>query len=222
MVENLNWESFREKYHLKNDKYVQDVILLQRLQSDNRYPIILYPQLLREQLSKKFMIGSIGVTMNDKNHIYLHDFLNVAKQLNLKGDDWEFLVHPYNPKDATVPSIPEIPTEKTEFYKTRNWGCLIPFIIVAFLFTLPAFFISPKDPGLGIIVAILWIPFVLLMAHKMNVGKLESKIRTRKLTQPEIKQLEQEAQEKYQKDIKAYRKLRIRIHTTIKFSSSTS
>lgn len=42
-------------------------------------------------------------------------------------------------------------------------------------------FISPKDPGLGIIVAILWIPFVLLMAHKMNVGKLESKIRTRKL-----------------------------------------
>ena len=208
MVENLNWESFREKYHLKNDKYVQDVILLQRLQSDNRYPIILYPQLLREQLSKKFMIGSIGVTMNDKNHIYLHDFLNVAKQLNLKGDDWEFLVHPYNPKDATVPSIPEIPTEKTEFYKTRNWGCLIPFIIVAFLFTLPAFFISPKDPGLGIIVAILWIPFVLLMAHKMNVGKLESKIRTRRLTQPEIKQLEQEAQEKYQKDLKAYRKLR--------------
>ena len=103
MVENLNWESFREKYHLKNDKYVQDVILLQRLQSDNRYPIILYPQLLREQLSKKFMIGSIGVTMNDKNHIYLHDFLNVAKQLNLKGDDWEFLVHPYNPKECDSP-----------------------------------------------------------------------------------------------------------------------
>ena len=84
------------------------------------------------------------------------------------------MVHPYNPKDATVPSIPEIPTEKTEFYKTRNWGCLIPFIIVAFLFTLPAFFISPKDPGLGIIVAILWIPIILLMAHKINMGKLES------------------------------------------------
>ena len=84
MVENLNWESFGEKYHLKNDKYVQDVILLQRLQSDKRYPIILYPQLLREQLSKKFMIGSVGVALKDKNHIYLHDFLNVAKSLNLK------------------------------------------------------------------------------------------------------------------------------------------
>ena len=155
MVENLNWEYLEKTYHLKNDKYVQDVILLQRLQSDKHYPIILYPQLLREQLSKKFMVGQVGVLLKDKNHIYLHDFLNVAKSLNLKGDDWQFLVHPFNPNDATVPSIREIPTERTEVYKTRNWGCLIPFIIQALLFTLPAFFVSPNDPGLGIIVAIL-------------------------------------------------------------------
>lgn len=32
MHENLNWESFSVQYHLKNDKYVQDVSLLQRLQ----------------------------------------------------------------------------------------------------------------------------------------------------------------------------------------------
>lgn len=208
MVENLNWESFGKTYHLKNDKYVQDVILLQRLQSDKHYPIILYPYLLREQLSKKFMVGQVGVLLKDKNHIYLHDFLNVAKSLNLKGDDWQFLVHPFNPNDATVPSIREIPTERTEVYKTRNWGCLIPFIIQALLFTLPAFFELPNDPGFGIILAILWIPYILIVAHKLDVGKLETKIRTRKLTQQEIKQLEQEAQEKYQKDIKAYRKLR--------------
>lgn len=208
MVENLNWKSFGETYHLKNDKYVQDVILLQKLQSDKCYPIVLYPQSLREQLSKKFMIGSVGVALKDRDHIYLHDFLNAAKSLNLKGDDWQFLVHPLNPKDATVPSIPKISTERTEFYKTRNWGCLIPIILVAFFFTLPAFFLSPQDPGLGIIVAVLWIPFVLLMAHKMDVGKLESKIRTRKLTQQEIKQLEQEAQKEYQQEIKAYRKLK--------------
>jgi len=208
MTDNLNWNSFREQYNLKNDRYIKDVSLLQRLQDDTHYPTIIYPQLLREQISKTFMIGSVGVLLKDQSHIYLHDFLNVAKSLNLKGDDWQFLIHPFNPKDATVPPMPKIPTEKTEFFKTYNWGCLIPFIIMAVLFTLPAFFISPEDPGLGIVVAILWIPFVLLMAHKMNVGKPESKMRTRKLTQQEFRQLEQEALEKYQKDIKAYRNLR--------------
>lgn len=34
MRENLNWGSFSEQYHLKNDKYVQDVALLQRLQKN--------------------------------------------------------------------------------------------------------------------------------------------------------------------------------------------
>ena len=208
MVDNYNWNTFREQYHLKNDRYIRDIFLLQRLQNDTHYPTIIYPQLLREQISKKFMIGSVGVLTKDKSHIYLHDFLNTAKSLNLKGDDWQFLIHPFNPKDATVPSLPKIPTEKIETYKSRNWGCLIPVIIMAAIFTLPAFFISPEDPGLGIIVALLWIPFVLLMAHKMDVGKLESKVRTRKLTQQEIKQLEQEAHDKYQKDIEAYRKLR--------------
>lgn len=208
MADNLNWNTFREQYHLKNDRYIRDVILLQRLQDDTHYPTIVYPKLLSEQISKKFMIGSVGVLMKDKNHIYLHDFLNAAKSLNLKGDDWQFLIHPFNPKDAIVPSLTKISTEKTESYKSRNWGCLIPVIIMAVLFTLPAFFISPEDPGLGIIIAFLWIPFVLLMAHKMGVGKLESKIRTRKLTQQEVKQLEQEANEKYQKELDAYRKLR--------------
>ena len=207
MYGNLNWESFSEQYHLKNDKYVQDVALLQRLQKTDCYPVILYPKLLCEQLSKKFIIGSIGVG-KDKSHIFLHDFLNTAKQLNIKGDDWQFLIHPFDPKDATVPQMPDIPTEKTESYQTHNWGCLIPIIIVAALFTLPAFFISPEDPGLGVIVAILWIPFVLLMAHKMNVGKSETKIRTRKLTQHEIDQLQQEALKKYQDNLEAYRKLR--------------
>ena len=104
MRENLNWGSFSEQYHLKNDKYVQDVALLQRLQKTDCYPVILYPKLLCEQLSKKFVIGSIGVG-KDKSHIFLHDFLNAAKQLNIKGDEWQFLIHPFDPKDAAVPQM---------------------------------------------------------------------------------------------------------------------
>jgi len=207
MHKNLNWESFSEQYHLKNDKYVQDIALLQRLQQTDCYPVILYPKLLCEQLAKEFIIGSVGAG-KDKSHIFLHDFLNAAKQLNIKGDDWQFLIHPFNPKDATVPQMPNIPTEKTECYESHNWGCLIPVIIMAALFTLPAFLMSPEDPGLGLIVAILWIPFVLLMAHKMDVGKPETKVRTRKLTQHEIDQLNQAALKKYQDDLDAYRKLR--------------
>ena len=46
------------------------------------------------------------------------------------------------------------------------------------------------------------------MAHKMDVGKSETKVRTRKLTQHEIDQLKQTALKKYQKDLEAYRKLR--------------
>ena len=138
---NLNWESFSEQYHLKNDKYVQDVALLQRLQKTDCYPVILYPKLLCEQLSKKFIIGSIGVG-KDKSHIFLHDFLNAAKQLNIKGDDWQFLIHPFDPKDAAVPQMPNIPTEKTECYESHNWGCLILILIMAALFSLPAFFIA--------------------------------------------------------------------------------
>lgn len=120
--------------------------------------MILYPKLLCEQLSKKFIIGSIGVG-KDNSHIFLHDFLNAAKQLNIKGDDWQFLIHPFDPKDAVAPQKPNIQTEKTECYEAHNWGCLILILIMAVLFTLPAFFISPEDPGLGVIVAILWIPF---------------------------------------------------------------
>lgn len=114
MTDTLNWNFFSETYHLKNDKYVQDVALLQRLQRLQRtdcYPVILYPELLCEQLAKKFLIGSVGVG-KDKSHIFLHDFLNAAKQLNIKGDDWQFLIHPFNPKDAAVPQRPHIPTEK--------------------------------------------------------------------------------------------------------------
>lgn len=207
MTDTLNWNFFSETYHLKNDKYVQDVALLQRLQRTDCYPVILYPELLCEQLAKKFLIGSVGVG-KDKSHIFLHDFLNAAKQLNIKGDDWQFLIHPFNPKDAAVPQRPHIPTEKTECYELHNWGCLIPVLIMVILFTLPAFFISPEDPGLGVMVAILWIPFILLMAHKMGVGKSETKVRTRKLTQHEFNQLEQEALKKYQNNLEAYRKLR--------------
>ena len=207
MHENLNWESFSEQYHLKNDKYVQDVALLQRLQKNDCYPVILYPKLLCEQLSKKFIIGSIGVG-KDKSHIFLHDFLNAATQLNIKVEDKLSLIQPFDFKDAVVPQMPNIPTEKTECYEAHNWGCLILILIMAVLFTLPAFFISPEDPGLGVIVAILWIPFILLIAHKMNVGKSETKVRTRKLTQHEIDQLRQEALKKYQDNLEAYRKLR--------------
>ena len=195
MHENLNWESFSEQYHLKNDKYVQDVALLQRLQKNDCYPVILYPKLLCEQLSKKFIIGSIGVG-KDKSHIFLHDFLNAATQLNIKVEDKLSLIQPFDFKDAVVPQMPNIPTEKTECYEAHNWGCLILILIMAVLFTLPAFFISPEDPGLGVIVA------------KMNVGKPETKVRTRKLTQNEIDQLRQEALKKYQDNLEAYRKLR--------------
>lgn len=128
----LNWDTFSEQYHLKNDRYVKDIALLRRLHRDSLYPIILYPQRLNEQLSKSFAIGSIGVLLKDKTHIYLHDFLGTAKSLNLKGDNWEFLIHPFDPKDANIPSMPNIPTEVTETYKTRNWGCLIPFVVMAF------------------------------------------------------------------------------------------
>lgn len=208
MKDNLNWESFSECYHLKNDKYVNDIALLRRLQSESHYPIILYPKRLNEQLRKSFAIGSIGVLLKDRTHIYLHDFLEIAKSLKLKGDNWEFLIHPFNPKDASEPNMPKIPTEVTETYKTRNWGCLIPFLLVAFLFTLPAFFISPNDLGLALIVAILWIPFVLLMGHKAGVGKEETKSRIRRLSQNEIDELTKTAKIKYQQDLISYRKLK--------------
>ena len=154
------------------------------------------------------MIGSVDVLLKDQSHIYLHDFLNVAKSLNLKGDDWQFLTPPFNPKDAVVPTMAKIPAEQIELYKTYNWGYLTPIIIIVILFTIPAFFISPEDPTFGIVIFILWIPFILLMAHHLNIGKAQSITRKRKLTQEEIAQLEQEALEKYQKDINAYRKLR--------------
>lgn len=208
MIDNLNWKSFSEQYNLKDNRYVRDVTLLQGLENETSYPIIIYPQSLREQIKKKFMIGSAGFLLKDQSHIYLQDFLNVAKSLNLEGDDWQFLIPPLNPKDATVPSMPKIQTEKTELYETYNWGCLIPFIIMAILFTIPAFFISPEDPTIGVVIFILWIPFILMIGHQMNVGKPESKTRKRKLTQEEIRQLEQKALEKYQKDIKAYQKLK--------------
>ncbi len=208
MKNNLNWESFSECYHLKNDKYVNDVELLRRLESESHYPIILYPKQLNEQLNKSFAIGSIGVLLKDRTHIYLHDFLRIAKSLKLKGNDWEFLIHPFNPKDASEPNMPKIPTEVTETYKTRNWGCLIPFLLVAFLFTLPAFFISPNDLGLALIVAILWIPFILLMGHKAGVGKEETKSRIRRLSQNEIEELTKTAKIKYQLDLISYRKLK--------------
>lgn len=108
--------------------------------------MILYPKLLCEQLSKKFIIGSIGVG-KDKSHIFLQDFLNAAKLLNIKGDDWQFLIHPFDPKNATVPQKPNIPTEKTEYYKAHNWGCLILLLIMAALFTLPAFLYPLKPLG---------------------------------------------------------------------------
>lgn len=54
MTDTLNWNFFSETYHLKNDKYVQDVALLQRLQRTDCYPVILYPELLCEQLAKNF------------------------------------------------------------------------------------------------------------------------------------------------------------------------
>lgn len=66
-------------------------------------------------------------------------FLEVAKSLNLRGN-WEFPHHPCDP-EKNKPSMPTIRSEVRESYKTRNWGCLIPFIVMAFLFTLPAFFI---------------------------------------------------------------------------------
>lgn len=69
MTDTLNWNFFSETYHLKNDKYVQDVALLQRLQRTDCYPVILYPELLCEQLAKKFLIGSVGVG-KDKSHIF--------------------------------------------------------------------------------------------------------------------------------------------------------
>lgn len=204
----LNWNTFSEHYHLKNDRYVKDVALLRRLHRDSLYPIILFPQRLNEQLSKSFAIGSIGVLLKDKTHIYLHDFLGTAKSLNIKGDNWEFLIPPFDPKDANIPSMPKIPNKVTETYKTRNWGCLIPFVVMAFLFTLPAFFMLPDDPGFGLTVAILWIPFIFLMGYKLNVGKAESKYRTCKLSQIEIDELTKDAKKKYQQNLISYRKLK--------------
>ena len=52
MNDNLNWSSFKKQYNLKDDRYVKDVTLLQRLQDDTHYPIIIYPQLLRRQIKK--------------------------------------------------------------------------------------------------------------------------------------------------------------------------
>lgn len=202
MKDNLNWDFFSDTYHLKNDKYVQDVALLQRLKSTDRYPVILYPQLLCEQISKKFMIGSYGVG-KDKSHIFLHDFLNVAKQLNLKGNDWHFFNHPANPKYATVPKMPNIPTEKLEYYKSRNWGCLIPVLIMA----LPPFLISLDDPAMGKAISVFWIPFVLFLAYKLRVGRSEDDARIRKLKKHEIDKLKEEALQKYEDDFEAYRKL---------------
>lgn len=146
--------------------------------------------------------------MKDNTHVYLQDFLKTAKFLELKGDNWELPIHPFDPKDATVPSMQSIPTEVTEKYTTRNWGCLIPFVVMAFLFTLPAFFISPEDLGLALIVGVLWIPFILIMGHKLEVGKEETKYRTRRLSQIEIDELTNAAKTKYQQDLIYYRKLK--------------
>lgn len=207
MNDNLNWSSFKEQYNLKDDRYVRDVALLQRLQDEAHYPIIIYPQILRKQIKKTFMIGSAGVLLKDQSHIYIHDFLNVAKSLGLKGDDWQFLTPPFNPKNARIPKIQNVETEAYETYKTYNyWGCLIP-TIGAMLFAIPAFFM---DLELGIVVFIMWLFFFLLVTyrHGLLVCKPESKIRKRKRSPEEIRQLKQDALEKYQKDIKAYQKLK--------------
>lgn len=204
MTDNLNWISFQREYHLKNDTYVKSVNLLQRLQNETHYPIILYPLSLREQISKKFAIGSIGFLAKNKSYIYMHDFLNCAKLLNLKGNDWKYLIHPHEPQK---PILTKIPTEKKESYKTRNWKYLIPIMLIPIICTLPAFF--SEDPSTGIIIAFFWIPFILLVAYQMGVGKTETKVRIKKLTPKEINQLKQDAQIKYQNDIITYKKLSV-------------
>ena len=129
----------------------------------------------------------------------LEDAISIVEQNQC--DLWEAGYYPYAVIEHVKEGIYQYDqdplwftfNEKTECYEAHNWGCLILILIMAVLFTLPAFFISPEDPGVGVIVAILWIPFILFMAHKMGVGKSETKVRTRKLTHHEINQLEQEA-----------------------------
>lgn len=74
MSDDLNWNSFSKCYHLKNEKYVNDVALLRRVRRDTSYPVLLFPKRLNEQLSKNFTTDSAGISVGDKKHVYLHDF----------------------------------------------------------------------------------------------------------------------------------------------------
>ena len=206
MNDDLNWNSFREEYNLKNDRYIKDIYLLQRLMRWE-YPTILYPNSLFEQITKKFMIVSVSISKRYENYFYLQDFLDIADSLCLEGD-WTFLPPPHNPKNMPVPSMPKIPTEKTEYNETYNWASVIFFMIFVLFCILPGFLIDPNAWAIGIPIAILWIPAIWYMAIKFRIGEREYKERTKKLTKKEIEVLEKKAQEQYQKDIISYQKLK--------------
>lgn len=191
-----NWHTFREEYNLKNSRYVKDVFLLQELQNDTRYPIILYPNLLIEQFSKKFEINYY----KNKNYITLHDFLDVAKLLKLEGDDWTYLVSPRYP---IYPSTPNIPTEITETVKDN--GANIVITVFSLLLLIPILFLFGESPELAVGLLILLVVYYIVM-NTLNDSYFgnETKTRTRKLKKKEIEQLERESRERFQKEVDVY------------------
>lgn len=189
----LNWDYFCECYKLKDEKYIDDVDIISKLSEEQSYPKLFFPLSIKNQTAKCFSIGSFLVKGQEDKCIRLHDFLEIAKKLELPGN-WEFLIHPYEP---TAPQKRKIPYQYTKKYTSHNYGCIIPIVILFLLLgTIPAICMDVGSDFV-IIITLLWIPAALLFANKAGVGKSETKYKTILHTEQELENMTREANIEY-------------------------
>lgn len=64
--------------------------ILKPASDKDHYPVILYPETLRNQIDKHFTSDCPGSGNRFKSIMHYQDFLDAARELDIKGDDWVY------------------------------------------------------------------------------------------------------------------------------------
>lgn len=190
--------------------------ILKPASDKDHYPVILYPETLRNQIDKHFTSDCPGSGNRFKSIMHYQDFLDAARELDIKGDDWVYptvaISKPLEPKE---PRMHEIPTKVKEYYKKVEWKFfaldLIYSIIKGFLFTFPVALINKDEFVFDFVKAIVGFTFVFIVSsfcfflyEKNKRPFISTDIRLRKMTPQKIEKSKETTERQYRKDMEEY------------------
>lgn len=219
-----NGKSFENVCFFKDfhaSEYRNDIEILSSISDKDSYPVILYPETLLKQIGKSFEPYTRDGKSEDK--IYYQDFLEAARQLDIKENDWIYPqpAKPF-PTEPKEPRMRKYPTEKTEHYSEvllKNLYFNVFYILIYFVAVI-LLIVCDEFPWYESIFGYLFslaIPFGLLYfilsifinfydEYPINHITAKKFIKV-KLPQHEIEKSREEAERQYRNDMEEYEAL---------------